>query len=240
MGDPLVYLLGFLVLAAIPLLIWVVGRIQEEHWKERAGLGDLGALGDAQFDEWVEALFTDLGYKVEPARGRESLGVDWILTDPRGVRTALQTRRWRQQVGAEGVQQVVGGAVFHLCDERLILSTVGFSREAERLGRQTSTKLWGIRELAGAREAAKQEALRTPRLPAPQSVTPDPMAKAPPISVKAVEHVVEQVAATSQPDEGLRCPRCRKLMVRRSVNGRPVMVCADFPRCTGARVKGDH
>ncbi|HLO01579.1 MAG TPA: restriction endonuclease [Symbiobacteriaceae bacterium] len=233
MGEGFVYLFGALGILAIPLLIWVIRRIQEEQWKERAGLGDLGALSDAQFEAWVEGLFNKLGYRLEQARGRESLGVDWILTDPHGYRTALQTRRWRQTVGPEAVEQIVGGAVFHRCDERLVISTAPFTSEAKRLGRQTETRLWGIRELAAAMEASGKGDLLslTRRAAAPGPEKPASLSTGP------LDRNTDLVAASSMSEPVPNCPRCGKPMVKRSVNGRPVMVCAEFPRCTGARVE---
>lgn len=231
MGEGFVYLFGVLGVLAIPLLVWVIGRIQEEQWKERAGLGGLGAMTEAQFESWVESLFTGLGYKLEPARGRESLGVDWILIDSYGYRTAVQIRRWRQDVGPEAIEQIVGGAVFHRCDDRLVITTASFTNEAKRLGRQTETRLWGIRELAGAMEQVRKGATveLSQRSPAPAPAAE--AAPAPPI------RSAETVAAASMPEPMPTCPRCGKVMVKRSVNGRPVMVCANFPRCTGARVE---
>lgn len=237
MTDGLALLMGILVVGTIPLLVWVVRRIQEEHWRERAGLGSPGAMSDAQFEDWVEGLFTKLGYRVEQARGRESLGVDWILTDPRGFRTAVQTRRWRQDVGPEAVERIVGGAVYHRCDERLVITTASFTAEARRLGRQTETYLWGIRELAGAVKGAEKglpfeldRRTAGPERPAEPAPRPEPVAAAP------EPRPNEMVAAASEANGVSICPRCGKSMVRRSVNGRPVMVCAAFPRCTGARI----
>lgn len=235
LGKDLVYLLGALVLVAVPLLAWVIRRLSEEQRKERAGLGNLGALTDAQFDDYVERLFEGLGYRMAEAGGRESLGVDWILTDPRGSRTALQTRRWRQDVGPEAIEQIVGGAVYHRCDDRLVVTTATFTREARRLGQQTGTRLWTLAELAGAVESARTGTpaiallQRSPAAEAgPAVVTPHP--------TTPLDRAVDLVAAATQPEAPARCPRCSKTMVRRSVNGHPVLVCQDFPRCTGARV----
>lgn len=233
MGEGFVYLFGALGILAIPVLVWVIRRIQEEQWKARAGFANLGAMTDAQFEAWVESLFTKLGYRLEQARGRESLGVDWILIDRHGYRTALQTRRWRQDVGPEAVEQIVGGAVFHRCDDRLVITTAAFTSEAKRLGRQTETRLWGVRELAAAMDSAQKDGSVT----LAQRVPQPPVTERPAPSTTAPLDRNAEVAASSMPEVLPNCPRCGKPMVRRSVNGRPVMVCAEFPRCTGARVE---
>jgi restriction system protein len=236
LGMGLVYVLGALVLVAVPPLVWVVRRLSEEQRMERAGLGNLRLLTDGKFDDYVEGLFEGLGYLIAEAGGRESLGVDWILTDPRGNRTALQTRRWRQDVGPEAIEQIVGGAVYHRCDDRLVITTESFTREARRLGKQTGTRLWTLNELAGARESPRTG---TPapsllqRPPAPETAAaPETRQPAAPL-----DRAVDLVAASSQSEAQIRCPRCGKTMVRRSVNGQPVLVCQEFPRCTGARVE---
>jgi hypothetical protein len=235
-GTGFIYLLGALLLVAVPLLVWVIRRLSEEQRRERSGLGSLGLLTDARFDDYVERLFEGLGYRIVEAGGRESLGVDWILTDPRGNRTALQTRRWRLDVGPEAIEQIVGGAVYHRCDDRLVITTATFTREARRLGKQTGTRLWTLNELAGARESARTG---TPapsllqRLPAAEAAaTPETPQPATPL-----DRAVDRIAAANQPEMPIRCPRCGKTMVRRSVNGHPVLVCQEFPRCTGARVE---
>lgn len=235
---PWIYLLGTLGLIAVPLLIWVLRRIAEENRKERAGLSNLGALTNDQFDAYIKDLFERLGYEVSPAGGRESLGVDWILLDPHSIRTALQTRRWRQDVGPEAVEQIVGGAVYHRCDERLVVTTATFTNEARRLGRQTETRLWTLPELAGAMDSIRKGLpfLLPERRPGSEPLAePEPAGSpAAPVGPPAS---AGQVAAASQPENVIPCPRCGRPMVRRAVNGRPVLVCEEFPRCTGARMQ---
>jgi restriction system protein len=233
MGEVFWFLLGGVGLAALPVLIWVVRRIREEGLQARAGLTNLGAMTAREFDAYVERLFRSLGYQVEPASGRESLGVDWILTNARGYRTALQTRRWRSDVGPEAVQQITGGAVYHRCDEMLIVTTATFTPEARRLARQMGTKLWDLEDLAkAASEIRAAERLSAASVLA-RPTEPEREAGRPP--VHAAERSREMVAAAQQAP-ATNCPRCGKEMVRRAVNGQPVLVCRDFPRCNGARL----
>jgi restriction system protein len=234
MGEVFWFLLGGVGLAALPVLIWVVRRIREEGLQARAGLTNLGAMTAREFDAYVERLFRSLGYKVEPASGRESLGVDWILTDARGYRTALQTRRWRSDVGPEAIQQVTGGTVYHRCDEMLILTTATFTPEARRLARQTGTKLWDLEDLAKAASQirAAEERLSTASLHTRPAESERAVGRPP---LHAAERAREMVAAAQQAP-ATNCPRCGKEMVRRAVNGQPVLVCRDFPQCNGARL----
>lgn len=210
-----------------PLAMRLWREMQEEQRFARAGLKDIKTMSGLDFEKYLERLFRNLGYQVERTPYQGDYGVDLILVHPSGKRTAVQAKRWKgKSVGVEALQQVIGGAAYHKCQETLVVTTSGYTDPAKRMAQETGTKLWGLNELVKAMEGqGKKQASQVASKPAPAG-RPRAHAATP---ARGVSH------SGGPSPAGPLCTLCGSATVKRQVSGKSIWLCSTYPACKGYR-----
>lgn len=238
----------FYAAIAVPIVWPLIERLAKELINERrfarAGLTDVKKMTGRDFENYLGHLFRGMGFKVEITPAAGDFGVDLILTDASGKRIAVQAKRWKQRVGNEAVQAVVGGAAYYKCQETMVVTTSGYTPKAVQMARETGTRLWDVRDLADAMDkvrargtAAQNQvaatttpvAKQTTTAPAPRSASAP--SKPGPKSAQSLGLPVKPGAAVVSP----LCQQCGTQMVRRKVEGRDIWLCGRFPACRGSK-----
>lgn len=245
---PVQVLLFFAVALGLGIAVRVVAAETTRRRFARAGLAEVNRMHWREFEKYLQHLFATLGYHAELTPPSGDNGVDVILTDGNGVRTAVQAKRWRKGnlVGSPEVQRTVGGAQYYHCQRVLVVTTSGYTQEAKAFARQTGTELWGPDELADAIEQARSRQGQAPvaacstaarhAVPRPAAAGPGPMRSAPvaqPRPAPAPQSAPVKAPATAGP----ACPKCGAPMTARRVNDQAIWLCSRFPQCNGSKLK---
>jgi restriction system protein len=131
--------LGALAIAAI-----VIG-IAKRVWRHRrfvsSGMADIDQFGGETFEQYLQVLFTKLGYRVERTKFRGDYGGDLVLRKD-GVRTVVQAKRWAKSVGVKAVQEAVAAKGYYDCSEAMVVTNSTFTRQAAHLARKNGVVLW--------------------------------------------------------------------------------------------------
>lgn len=136
---------GLVVTITLMLAPWFV-RFLRKKIKEKAYLHSsiyqVDHLSGHDFEDFLCANLRRLGYKVENVgSGGNDYGVDLIIRK-NGKKTAVQAKRYKGKVGIEAVQQIVAGAEYYGCKNRMVITNSYFTPAAKRLAAKCNVTLW--------------------------------------------------------------------------------------------------
>ncbi|MCF7751496.1 restriction endonuclease [Bacillus subtilis subsp. subtilis] len=203
--------LGLCLLAA--MASWAGARRRRRLLDTRTGLESLSSNGWRDFERLVGEAYRRQGYTVEETGlGGADGGIDLVLRRD-GKRTLVQCKQWRrQQVGVSVVREMYGLLAHHRADAVLVVSSGGFTRDAQAfiVGKPITL-------------AAGEDLLRMiQKVQAPSTA----MAATRPAPV---------LTAAQPASAGSPCKRCSAPMVeRRNRRTGDIFVgCSRFPACRG-------
>jgi hypothetical protein len=114
----------------------------------------LESLTGLEFERLVAELFTERGYKVEPATQARDSGIDFVLKSPKdGMLVLVQVKKFRKQsrVSVESVRQVLDAVSAHRAPLGMLISPSGFTAAAAALAAGTPLLLRTLDEVLAAR-----------------------------------------------------------------------------------------
>ena len=140
--------------------LWVQSiteRYARADWQELHAAHEitkLDSLTGEQFEDFLAVAFAKKGYQVERTIASGDKGADLVLVNSRGIRTAVQAKRYADTVGVSAVQEVLGGMAFYHCQHGIVVTTSRFSNAARELaGANRRILLWDrdelVRQMAG-------------------------------------------------------------------------------------------
>lgn len=114
-----------------------------------ARIQELDAMSGEAFEEYLEGLFSKMGYTVERTDLVGDQGADLIVSRF-GERIVVQAKRYaiERTVGNRAVQQVVAAVGHYDADRGIVVTTASFSSSAEALAESNDVELWDREQLA--------------------------------------------------------------------------------------------
>jgi restriction system protein len=103
-------------------------------------------LSPEQFENYVAAIFSNLGYTTEVIGKSGDQGVD-VVACSGPIRIAIQAKRYTGSVGNFAVQEVYTGMAHHKCHRCLVVTTSDFTPRAVDLVSSTNCLLIGRDQL---------------------------------------------------------------------------------------------
>lgn len=144
--------LGFwvLILAGISLaVIYYIKSTREIH-RLQADLAEIDRMETDDFEEFVKSLLQAEGYSAVP-KDPAGDGIDLLVTDWRGSRTAVQARRFggKERVNKESVRNLLETKRRHGYDRALIVTNSKLTHWADEYARANSVETWDREVLRG-------------------------------------------------------------------------------------------
>lgn len=207
-------LVFIIALVIIESLLLAPGILRRRRLRS-LGYDRVYAMSGEEFEEYLQAFFQGGGYRAVLTPNGPDFGADLILERDR-KRTVVQAKHWiERDVGVSAVQEVHAAKAHYNADHALVVAVASFTQQAVDLAKSCQVELWDGRRL-------QTEVLSRARaLPAHV-----------PSSVRA--QAVTTVAAEQRP-EAPTCPRCGRVMVRRTSQYGDFWGCSSFPACVGKR-----
>ncbi|MCD7034487.1 restriction endonuclease [Metabacillus sp. GX 13764] len=139
-GIILFLLLG--ILMAVILLL----KADREKKLRQSGIQEIDNMDGIQFENYLAALFKQLGYsaKVTPSGG--DYGADLILQGEKG-RIAVQAKRYKSKVGIKAVQEIASAKAYYSANEAWVVTNSEFTAQARNLALSAHVRLIGRDEL---------------------------------------------------------------------------------------------
>jgi hypothetical protein len=223
------YVVLGLVLIGIPVLVLVLRHTGTGRNLTRAGLTDLGNMALADFLRYLTGVFGSLGYQVERVNTRQGdYGVDLVVVDGSGRRTAVNARHFKEPVDTPAIRQLAEGAAYHRCKDTLVVTTAKYSNGAIAAAEETGTMLWDLGDLADAAERMQDK----PSFSATRGEVAASAASAFGGPQSAPQSQSEEDGPTGPP-----CPQCNSPTNARLAVGKEIWLCSRFPRCNGGMIR---
>ncbi len=98
------------------------------------------AMRDTDFEDFLAAVFAELGYRVQKTPVTGDQGVD-LIVEGKGRRIAVQTKGYHNSVGNNAIQAVYAGMRFYQCQECVAVTNSRFTRAAKALAKSVGCRL---------------------------------------------------------------------------------------------------
>lgn len=132
---PIWALIGAMALGGTAVGLYRRGRLS------RSGMDDIDRMPGRVFEQYLQVLFTKLGYTVERTRFVGDFGGDLVLSKG-GGRMIVQAKRWTRTVGVRAVQEAVAAKAHYGCDSAMVVTNRHYSKQARSLARSNGIGLW--------------------------------------------------------------------------------------------------
>lgn len=151
-------------LVAVRGIVWLV----RERRLARSGISEIDLMSGIIFERRLAHLFAGRGYRVEQTRARGDYGADLVL-ERDGVRTVVQAKRWKKNVGVKAIQEAVAAKPMYGCDHAMVVTNRYFTEQAQRLAKANGVRLWNRDDLVVALLADADDSLSPAPSPSPAS-----------------------------------------------------------------------
>jgi hypothetical protein len=106
-----------------------------------AGIDRIDTMSGLEFEQYLERLFSRLGYQVERTQYSGDFGADLIVAR-KDERCVIQAKRMSSSVGVAAIQQAVAACAMYDCDYAMVVTNNRFTRQAEALAAANDVELW--------------------------------------------------------------------------------------------------
>jgi hypothetical protein len=93
---------------------------------------DVLLMSPVEYELFCVRLLSEAGWRVRHVGGLDDQGVD-AIAELRGVRVAVQAKKYGRPAGNAAVQEVVAGKRYHGCVIAVVVCPVGYTRAAKQL-----------------------------------------------------------------------------------------------------------
>lgn len=135
--NKLVVILAF----ALCVGIYRIYKKRRENRLKNSTLKDIDNMSGEEFEEFLEIVFRDRGYKTMLTPLTGDYGAD-LLIKKKGVKTVIQAKRWKSTVGVEAVQQVVASMKYYKATDAMVITNNYYSQNAINLAKVNNVRLW--------------------------------------------------------------------------------------------------
>lgn len=185
----------------------------------------LESLSGAEFERLLALYFRDKGYEVkEVGIGGKDGGVDLVIIDQRGEKTAVQAKCYANHntVGVQTVRELVGAKRNHDCILSLLITTSDLTEPAKKEAEQFKVDYW-------------HGALVEQKLKLWEKWQPtNKKQKAQPVKDTVQSEVQRSQAQVSATKETI-CTCGAPMVTRKGREGKPFLGCSTFPKCRQTR-----
>jgi restriction system protein len=99
-----------------------------------------------EFDQYLEEFFKVMDYNVKKADGTGYDGIKFII-EKGTVRTTVQSMEDNEKIGTKNIEGAAADKIYYKCDNAMIISNSGFTRQAYNLARVINIHLVNRGEL---------------------------------------------------------------------------------------------
>ena len=116
-------------------------------------LSRVDRMSGKEFEEYLQAYFEELGYRVELTQDSNDFGADLIMYY-RDEKTVVQAKRYKQKVGIEAIQQIVSAKEYYDADKAMVVTNSYFTASSVKLAERCNVELWDRERLFNIKEKA--------------------------------------------------------------------------------------
>lgn len=145
------------LLPAAPLLLLpggirmfkVIRKLYRKHRLSKANIAQVDEMDGKEFEDYLAALFKNLGYRVRETPCQGDFGGDLVIRKD-GNRCVVQAKRYSRSVGVQAVQQVVAAKEYYKCNSAMVVTNSDYTKQAIKLAKANKVELWDRHKLVNA------------------------------------------------------------------------------------------
>ncbi|MDF2519927.1 MAG: restriction endonuclease [Clostridia bacterium] len=127
-----------------------LGISKYKQWKRRkllkSGIDIVDSMTGAVFEEYILEHFKHIGYTGRLIANTDDSGADMLLQKG-NEKVAVQVKRWKNNVGVDAVQQVIGAVEHYAADKGIVVTNSSFTESAHELAASGNVELWDRKKL---------------------------------------------------------------------------------------------
>lgn len=140
--QPAIYAMAGILLLAGGYVLgkFVVHRLKYLRYRN-SPLSKIDNMTGDQFEDYLVAKFTAMGYRAKRIGGSYDYGADLLLS--KGLKTTVvQAKRYKSRIGISAVQQVVAARAYYKADTAMVVTNSHFTSAAKELAAANNVELW--------------------------------------------------------------------------------------------------
>ncbi len=167
-----------------------------------SGMKDVDHMTGEEFEYFLCTYFKELGYKAKTTPMVNDYGAD-VIACKDGEKIVIQAKRYKENVGIKGVQEVIGAREYYKADKAMVITSAYFTPNAKNLAQSGKVELWDRTKLKSVMQQVQGRVL---------------------IDEIKKEQEYQNLERT--------CPVCgAHLVIKKGKHG-PFYGCEDYPDCT--------
>ena len=103
-------------------------------------MSEVDKMTGAEFEEFLEAHYTSLGYKAKHTGKSGDQGADLILTR-NNEKIVVQAKRYKKNVSNSAIQQTLAATVYYKADRGIVVTNAHFTKSAIDLANRCGIEL---------------------------------------------------------------------------------------------------
>lgn len=199
-----------------PVLFYIAikGIRRYYRWKSllESGIDVIDSMSGIEFEELLLAYYKKLGYRGSTTPKTGDYGADLVL-EKGNQRIVVQAKRWKNIVGIEAVQQIIGAIKYYGAVKGMVVTNSVFTENAHKLARVNGVELIDREKLI--------EIMRKSR---GKSISINPSGRGGLETDKTFGILSDE-----------NCPICGRVLVRRKGKFGAFIGCSGFPGCRFTR-----
>jgi len=104
-------------------------------------INDVDIMNGYEFESFVCAMFTKLGYKSSVTKSSGDQGLD-VIAEKDNTRLGIQAKCYSNKVNNKAVQEIVGALAHYKCDKGIVVTNHYFTESAKELAKSNNVVLW--------------------------------------------------------------------------------------------------
>ena len=131
----------YCIIAAVVIiaLFWFIRFVITKERKQKPN--PIDEMDGIEFEKYLAKHFEKQGFDVELTQAGHDCGADLIITRD-GVKTAVQAKRYSENVSLSAVQEVFAAAAYYDCDTSLVITNSYYTSSAKKLAEKIGVELW--------------------------------------------------------------------------------------------------
>lgn len=145
--------IGLISMWKLWLILGVIASIRaipyfwERHRLAKSGILEIDKMDGKTFEKYLEVKFEQLGYQVMRTKYVGDYGAD-LVTKKDGIKTVIQAKRYKSNVGIKAVQEAVASKGFYDSEKAMVVTNSFFTKQAKELARKNQVELWDRKEFS--------------------------------------------------------------------------------------------
>lgn len=134
-------------------------EIKEKEILRKSGIYEIDMMDGFRFERYLTELYTDLGYIAKITQSQGDFGADIILrTENKTI--AVQSKRYKSNVGVSAVQEVSSARHYYSTDESWVVTNSHFTNSAKELAYRSNVKLIDRNNFSITNTAIKRQIIK--------------------------------------------------------------------------------